>query len=184
MIGRALDGTYAKHRAAFIYIARELQKKRERADLLRIFKIMYFAELHSIKEYNHIIFGDWKKFPKGPVPARLYNEVERMREGLGVKDFELADNGFVVESTYDPDMDELARAEIDCINRSIEENAHLDFDTLSEKSHKLAYDRAVKGRYMDNFDIAQEAGVHEDALKYIEERAHIAAFAEDDRICK
>ena len=56
-----------------------------------------------------------------------------------------------------------------CIDESIEENYHLKFSDLTEKSHDTAWQKAVSNSEIDLLDVATCGGAGNDMIEYIKE---------------
>jgi hypothetical protein len=83
---------------------------------------------------------------------------------------------YFITAKKEPDMDELAESDVECMLLAIEENKTLNFGQLKEKSHQSAWNNAISNAKKDenNFDneisfidIAKEANADEEMLRYI-----------------
>jgi uncharacterized phage-associated protein len=178
-----------KMKAAFLYVVSAF----EGVDILRAFKILYFANKEHLALYGRpIIEDEFCALPNGPVPSKIYDAVklaqgksrvfqtEEIRElansiSTGGDD----DLDYVIYGKQAPDMDELSKSDVVCLNKSIEENKDLSFKQLSDKSHDYAWDKAWKQQpasKMDILDIARAAGVSDEMSEYIKEQSEINAI--------
>jgi len=162
--------------SVLLYITKNL----ERADFLRVFKILYFAEQEHLVRFGRPIVGDnYVAMKRGPVPSTIYNELGNIRNGSGklidkiVKNdisfsdyFEVEADSIIIAKTQ-PDLEEISESELECLNESLNENKYLSFNELSEKSHDLAWNRANINDEMDILDIAESGGASQEMLKYI-----------------
>lgn len=162
-----------KTKSVLLYIINKL----DNADLLKVFKILYFAEQKHLKEYgNLIIFDKYIAMKNGPVPSFIYDLFKEVR---GDRDrIEKNSNfysGFNIKGKYDvipvesSDLDYLSKSNIDCLELSIFENKDLSFDELSKKSHDSAWDSARKDDEIDFVEIAKAGGADSEMLKYVSE---------------
>jgi uncharacterized phage-associated protein len=171
MKGFRIDTEKAK--AVLLYIAEKLGE----ADFLRVFKILYFAEKEHLATYGRPIVGDtYIAMKNGPVPSFIYDALKYARgngffspsfEGIA-KAIDIASN-FTFKAKEKADLDELSKSDLLCLDKSIEENKHLDFSELSTKSHDAAWDTADRDDAMDTLNIAKAGGANDEMLKYIEE---------------
>jgi hypothetical protein len=89
--------------------------------------------------------------------------------------------GQTVSSKRKPDMDYLAKYEVECLNEVINAYKDVDSRSLSKLSHKDKAWRAVKRRMKKNeaddlytiLDIARAGGASKEMVKYIEEKQQI-----------
>ncbi|MBX2952301.1 MAG: SocA family protein [Leadbetterella sp.] len=163
---------FDKAKAAVLYIVSELGK----ADFTKVFKILFFAEKKHLAKYGRMIVGDsFIKMEYGPVPSKLYDLFKAGRDNSSssksTKEFLSAFNvvGYTVDSKERPDLDELSKSDIECLDESINENKKLPFKGISEKSHGLAWASATLNGRIDYIDIAKEGGATEDMIEYIKE---------------
>lgn len=153
-----------------------LQKLGGACDFHKLFKILYFADQKHLAKFGFPISGDWYKAMKdGPVPSRLYDVFQYLRDGnswyMIVPDcheiFEIRGQHHVA-ARQQPDMEELSESDLQCLLESIEENKNLSFGQLREKSHQRAWD-AANNDEMDVLEIAAEGGASEEMLNYIKD---------------
>jgi len=166
-------------KAAMLYISR----KQEKADLLRLFKILYFAERNHLAKWGDLIVNDtYIAMKNGPVPSILYDLFKGIR-GDGFQDkryevfynaFKVEDNGYTVVPLEFPDMDYLSKASVEAIDKSVLENKDMDAYALSMKSHDYAWNNADKNNKIDFIDIAKAGGASEDMINYILEERELS----------
>ncbi len=155
-----------------------------KTDFHKMFKILYFADQKHLVSYGFPITGDfYVAMENGPVPSKSYDVLKAIR-GDSFWSIHLNKQynhlfqveGFNISALQNPDEEELAISDIECIVSSIEENKSLNFSQLKEKSHQYAWNNAIKNAKNDegNFDneisfidIAREANANEEMLKYI-----------------
>ena len=151
-----------------------------KSDFHKIFKILYFADQKHLITYGFLITGDFYiAMQNGPVPSKLYDVLKAIR-GDSFWSSTLPhsyEDLFEVESHYvtakkEADIDELAESDVECLLESISENQSLNFRQLKDKSHQLAWENARNDEnnfdnVIDIIDIAKEAKVNEEILKYV-----------------
>jgi uncharacterized phage-associated protein len=121
-----------------LFVSKELK---DSADFHKIFKIIYFADQSHLKEYGRPIIGDtYLKMEYGPVPSFI-------RDLANGKIPELSDNFEIYEKHYvkpliEPNLDYLSETDIECLQKSIEDNKNLSFFKLTNKSHDFAWENA------------------------------------------
>jgi uncharacterized phage-associated protein len=170
----------AKVKAVILYIV----SKAGTIDLHKLFKILYFAERDHLVMYGRKIVEDnYLAMTDGPVPSYIYDIFKKNPKCLSDEDIEffekLHKQGYFVSSTELPDMDELSKSDIGCIDKSFEENFHLTKDQLTRKSHDIAYNNAVdrisgcKNSPMFTNEIAKEGGASPEMIEYINDISFI-----------
>lgn len=158
--------------SAVLYIAHEAEK----AGFHKISKILFFADQKHLAKYGRPILGnDYIAMESGPVPSQVYDMLKAVRgdsyfssNAKSLKEFFIVEEKYVVKPLKKADIDEFSDSDLECLNQSIEENKDLNFDELKEKSHKEAYHSVDLNNKIDIEDIAKEAGVNDEMLKYIE----------------
>lgn len=167
-----------KLKAAVLYVV----DKCGEIGYMHLFKILYFANREHYAKYGRSIINDtFCALPKGPVPSFLYDAVKGLPFIPKSGEFKvISDSLFNQDPTYyyllsakeKPDMDELSKSDIVCLDNSIKENINLDIERLSEKSHDLAWKEAWnKGTSssINKLSIARAGGANEAMLEYIQE---------------
>ncbi len=156
-----------------LFISKKLDGK---TTFHKLFKILYFAEMRHLTEYGHSITGDnFIAMPFGPVPSKLYDLLKSIN--IKVNKSEIIEysslikvSGTNIESVGEPDLDDLSESEILAISNAIEDNRHLSFKDLSNKSHDFAWSQA-KTCYSSNRialeDIAKVGGANDVMINYI-----------------
>lgn len=174
-----------KIKAVVLYI---LQSFKEGTDYIKLFKLMYFAQRGYIAKYGRPIFEDsFRARPLGPVPSLTYKAVKTAESGDRSDVTGRAMNSFIsalhiegqiVSSKRKPDMDYLAKYEIECLDEVISDYKDVDSRSLSKLSHNDKAWRAVRKRMKLNeaddlysiLDIARAGGASKEMMKYIEEK--------------
>lgn len=179
-----------KLKSAFLYIL----NKQKSIDQFHVFKILYFADRDHLSRYGRRIIKDtFCALRDGPVPSNLYDTVKfknghlRNPEYYNSSDFQPILNSFDTGSedayfylfaTEKPDLDELSKSDMECLDASYEEYKDLNFGELSTLSHDSAWKKAWGDRHsspMDFLDIAEAGGANEDLIEYIRETEEFAS---------
>jgi uncharacterized phage-associated protein len=147
------------------------------ADFLKVFKMLYFAEMEHLSIYGRMFTENkYNSFPKGPVPDYAYQGMRSLRGDVGFSLFEdkkIFEENFKVHSNHfiislsSEDLDELAISEIKCLDKSINQNKNLTFNQLSKKSHGTAW-KSKMSNYdvIELLEIAKEAEMTIDMIDY------------------
>lgn len=144
-----------------------------RTDMHKLFKILYFADQKHLVNYGRPVVGEeYIKMEYGPVPSHIYDAVKSIRSGSKFYNFDLFKasislKGNHITSSLAPDLDELSRSDLKCLDESITENKELSFEELVKKSHSKAYQSSRHSDSIKVTAIAQEGGANEDQIKYI-----------------
>lgn len=157
-------------------------------DIYHVLKILYFAEQKHLLEWGtKMVPDDFHAYQYGPVPDKLYKAIHNnVKYGCELPKlfaeavrFAGDDAPNVLLANREPDMDWLSKADVECLDASIEENIGLSFNQLLKKSHDNAWleawERAQAGNddMMDIVSIARVAGANESLLEYIKEQMEI-----------
>jgi uncharacterized phage-associated protein len=128
-----------------LYIA----NRAPRPNVYWVLKILYFADKMSLQHWGRFICGDsYVAMSKGPVPSGAYDIVKEVRSGIPMT-CPLAGNAFEVKADHriapfrDADLDLLSQSDIESLDQSIQDNGHLSFGQLKNKSHDTAFDAAA-----------------------------------------
>ncbi len=159
--------------SVILYILKKIGGK---CDYHKLFKIMYYADQKHMVKYGRPVIGDsYVAMPNGPVPSITYDGVKAVKNPKRYNFPLFASNfrneGYSIVSKNEPDMDELSKSDINCLEASIKENSILSFDDLTTKSHAYAYNRVNKDSAMSTLDIAQEGGANVEMRNYIRENS-------------
>jgi len=159
----------------------------------KLFKILYFADQLHCAEYGRRIISDkFCSFPDGPVPSNLRNAIsitkgERGRDEDPLlipisESITIVDKGgkcHFLKAIEKPDMDELSKSDIECLDWSINKNRNRSFKQLKELSHDLAWQEGslnLPNKIMDPVTMAKAIGANDDMLRYISDKEVIKAY--------
>lgn len=169
-----------------IQIALYVLQKTGGIDFYHLFKILYFAELkHLAKWGTRITCDKFCAFEYGPVPTRLY-DVVKGKEVYGSDllkmfsenvQFAGKDAPNVLLPKNAADLNYISKSEIEVLDASIDENAHLTFGQLKDKSHDEAWYEAYHHKNGTNelspISMARVMGADEATLEYIQEQIEL-----------
>ena len=146
-----------------------------------LFKILYFASQKRLVRYGYAMITDFYAFQYGPVPSELFDYLKggdnAILSSINVDE----EAKYILSPVEKPDMEELSRADIECLHESISENYGLSFYELLNKSHDSAWhivwhnQVGKRGAKMDIIDIAKVAGADERTIEYIQEELELEA---------
>ena len=153
-----------KLKAAVLYIIKQCGT----IDYFHLFKILYFADREHYAVYGRRLVNDtFCALKNGPVPSFLYDAVKVLYGGESNDELRMISSALSVT-----DMDELSASDVEMLNKSISENQILPFDTLSRKSHDIAWQEAwgkAQNSPMEPVLMARAAGASDATIEYIRE---------------
>ena len=182
-----------KLKAVTLYILKQCGGE---LDFIHLFKILYFAERSHYAAYGkHLVADTFCAMERGPVPSFLYDAVKVATGISGCTDASalklissaLAPAGgecryYIVRALEEPDMDELSRAAIASLDKSISENQNKDARQLSEESHDEAWREAWNYKHaspMKSLSIAKAGGAEDGFASYIAEQEKLDNYLAD-----
>jgi uncharacterized phage-associated protein len=167
----------ARFLAPALYV---LNKTGLKLDKHRLFKILYFADKEHIATYGRTFMEDFYiAMANGPVPSRLYDFVKVLEGKTSIPVSEEFKNElssylkpeppYHILALQDPDFDFLSKSALKFLDDSIEQYKNKSFTELTELSHDQAWKAASENTEMSLIEIAKDAGVSSEMLKYIED---------------
>jgi uncharacterized phage-associated protein len=152
-------------KAAVLYIADSAPKP----TFAHIGKILYQADKISLQLYGRPICGDpYIAYADGPLPDHIYQVMRRTNQsdqkiardwGFRV-DKRFVDNGRnpapIVVPIEEPDLDNLSRSDLKCIDEAIRAIGHLRYGELSQVTHDGAWHKAQERAQYGDSTIALE----------------------------
>lgn len=179
-----------KLKSAFLYIL----NKQQSIDILHLFKILYFADREHLAKYGRRIINDsFCAMKNGPVPSYLYDIIKHKNGTLDkpeyfdepkfktiLDSFETgeADAYYYLFANESPDMDELSKSDIECLERAIIQYKDYNFSDISDLSHDSAWRKAwdsKRNSKINSLDIAEAGGASDDFIEYIKEIEEFAS---------
>lgn len=149
-------------------------KKLKRADLHKIFKILYFSDREMLSSYGKMITGDtYIAMNDGPVPSKLYDILKSVRGDGFFKDKDFFSTYFairdwdIVTAKIEPDMESLSRLDIQTINSAIQQYGELSWDEVREKSHDYAWRNTTSNHPISLRNIMLEMGCNDSFINYV-----------------
>ena len=174
-----------KLKAVTLYILKQCGE----LDFIHLFKILYFAERQHYATYGkHLVKDTFCALERGPVPSFLYDAVKvATNSAHAVKGSllqQLADSlkpgnaecYYFIGAAEEPDMDELSKADLACLDASIKENVQKAAKQLSKDSHDVAWQTAWDARSaspMNPLLMAQAGGATSGFVEYLKEQSEI-----------
>lgn len=161
-------------------VAKYVLKNGGSMDVYHLVKILYFAEREHYAHYgSHLLPDSFVAMNYGPVPTLLYDAIKIARNDLDAYPqnrpaFLLAQSfamdGNLLTAVGEVDMDELSKAEIAALDKSIKENRNKKFEDLRDQSHDIAWQTAWETKnnsLMNEFLIAKAGGANDDFIEYM-----------------
>ena len=146
-----------------------------------LFKILYFASQKRLVRYGYAMINDFYAFQYGPVPSELWNYLNSGNNAI-ISSVNLEEEAkYILSPIEEPDMEELSKADVECLKEAIKENYGLSFYELSNKSHDSAWHKAwqnsvgKRGAKMDIIEIARAAGADDRTVEFIREELTLEA---------
>ena len=171
-----------KLKAVTLYIL----KKCGATDYIHLFKILYFAEKEHYADYGKRITMDtFIAMEHGPVPSFLYDALKLVTKQEKANSTSLlwvianaitpgsAELNYYFAAAEEPDMDELSKAEIASLDKSIAEHKDMSPWDVSEKSHDEAWHDAwdkMQNSAMNQYKIAKAGGASDGLVEYLKEQ--------------
>ncbi len=137
-------------KAAMLYIAQNAPKP----TFAHIGKILYEADKLSLERTGRVISGDpYFAFPNGPLPQNTYNNLKQAQHSpdsvsqdksyrIEYRSVDAAKPAPWVVVLENPDLTELSRSDLECLDLAIARLGGLRFQELSEQSHDAAWHEA------------------------------------------
>ncbi len=160
---------------AILYI---LERLGGRADMHKVFKILYFADKMHLGKYGRSITHDtYIAMEYGPVPSITDDIVKAVRgdsyfapyaDDLRLY-FEVVDR-YQLRPLMAADMDCLSASDVECLDAAIKKCRELSFPELTHLSHGYAWSCSTRDQEIDIDNILREAGAEEEYIDYINVR--------------
>lgn len=163
--------------AALLFVVNELCKLGVKADFIKVFKVLYFADQAHLVKYGRSITGDtYVAMDRGPVPSRIYDIIKAVRgdsffdeEGANYKKFFTVEGKYELRPQAEPNMDQLSGTDVRELTDSLNKYGMVDSLELSEKSHGFAWYQTDRDRYMDAANIMREGGASDEVIDHVAE---------------
>jgi uncharacterized phage-associated protein len=189
-----MKATYdiSKIKSLILYILKESGGK---LDFITLFKNMYFSQKEYLVQYGKPMFKDsFRAMRRGPVPSFTYKAFRSALDNFvdATDDIKNFDSSFIIEekdnvryvtAKNEPDMDQLAGAEVATINKIIDRCKGKTPGQLSDASHDKAWEAASKRAeddprddYMPLVSIARAGGASDQILNHIRQAQAFEAF--------
>lgn len=145
-----------------------------KADIYKIYVILYFADLFHLSRYGTLISGDtYIAMKDGPVPFYILNIYKQVRaesplkfSGIEINEFfTVKENLLVAKSNYKEDF--LSESEVECLFEAIQHHKNETISTLSAKAKDIAWEAAGKNGDILLTDLIISSGVSGKMAEYI-----------------
>ena len=130
-----------------------------------------------------IFFGKFLRFfvwkLRQSVPSELCDYLKSGNNAITLSIIADEEAKYILSPVEEPDMEELSKADVECLKEAVDENYGLSFYELSNKSHDRAWHKAwhkatgKRGGKMDIIDIAKAAGADDKTIEYIQEELEL-----------
>ena len=174
-----------KLKAVTLYILKQCGE----LDFIHLFKILYFAERQHYATYREasgegyvLCVGAWScsfflydavKVATNSAHAVKGSLLQQLADSLKPGNAECY---YFIGAAEEPDMDELSKADLACLDASIKENLQKDAKQLSKDSHDVAWQTAWDARSaspMNPLLMAQAGGATSGFVEYLKEQSEI-----------
>jgi hypothetical protein len=131
--------SYSKAIESIVWLA----NKQPGIDIYHIVKILFYADKEHLNKYGRPILGDvYIHADNGPMPSAVRDIVTKS-DFLSPMHIKKVDDSLKIKGKYyntrakrKPDLDYFSKSDIECLENSFKDNAHLTFDELYRKSHQ------------------------------------------------
>ncbi len=163
-----------------------LQRLGGKADMHKIFKILYFAERKHLSVYGRRIVGDdFNAMQYGPVPSKIYDMLKGIRgdsffseEASKYCEYIKAVNKETFQAEKDYDGEYISESAKECLDEAVEMCKGLSFNQLTDLSHDFAWSNTSRNKIISYADMMREIGEDEGYAQYVQER-----IREEERYC-
>lgn len=159
---------------AVLYLCERLGKIGEVADLIKVYKLLYFADQSHLAKYGRSISGDtYIALELGPVPTNL-NSAFRAERGDNFasrhfepfREFSIV-NRYIIEPQESADLDWLSKTDVEELDKSVELYGRIPSFQLSTLSHGFAWNEAPKNGAISVDNIMREAKVPDEYISQV-----------------
>ena len=156
--------------AALLYVVSKLGK--EKSEMHSVFKALYFADKKHLANYGRMIINDkYFAMDNGPVPSLIYDGCKKSRtSGENFGNFLKMDGHMHIRALRDPDMDELSKSDIECLDAGIFEVKEMNYNERIINSHDDAYNGAWNHKHNSQIsiiEIARAGGAHDEMIQFL-----------------
>lgn len=159
---------------ALLYLANKLTEMGQECEMMKLFKLLYFADQEHLNKYGRTITGDkYIAMEKGPVPSETYHIVQANRKDdyaisryAACDDFEV-EEWFRIRPSKEANTDYLSESDIEVLDNVLLKYGKKSSHELSQLSHNYAWKRTQRNQVIDIADIVREAGGNTEYVEYI-----------------
>ena len=158
-----------------LYIVERLQRR----DLHKVFKILYFSDREYLANYGYpITCARYVAIQARPVPSKVYDIVRMVRGDSYFQDTENIKEYFTIEDwkyikpAKAANLRKIAPAEIEAIDKCLDQYGNLSYQRVKEKSEEEAGERTARDNSITVEAIAREGGLSTEDLEYVAEMSN------------
>lgn len=157
---------------AMLYI---IERNGGMADMHRIFKTLYFADMEHLSKYGRSVTGDvYIAMEYGPVPSKTDDILKAVRGDSFFSDkagdlstYFHFHNRYMVKADKPCDTDWLSDTDMECLDDAIKRCEGKTFGQLTDMSHGQAWSNTARNRVISVKDILRESGESEAYAEYV-----------------
>lgn len=132
---------------ALVYVA----QRTPRHDMYKALKALYVADKLHLARYGRLIYGEtYSALPHGPVPQGAYDAARALEDGRNnpfpseLLHAALSRFGQQLVPRRDPDLQELSKSDVECLDEAIRDLAFDSFDQVKAKTHDAAWTQTAR----------------------------------------
>lgn len=129
---------------ALVYVAQRTPGH----DMYKALKALYIADKLHLARYGRLIYGEtYSALPHGPVPQGAYDAARALVDGRPnpfpqeLLAAALIRFGDQLRPKREPDLLELSKSDVECMDEAIRDLAYDTFDQVKTKTHDAAYEQ-------------------------------------------
>lgn len=132
---------------ALVYVAQRMPGH----DMYKALKALYLADKLHLSRYGRLIYGEtYSALPYGPVPQGAYDAARSLNDGrpcpfpTELLASSLIRFGDQLRPRREPDLMELSKSDVECLDEAIRDLAYDTFDQVKAKTHDAAYNQTPR----------------------------------------
>lgn len=137
---------------ALVYVAQRTPGH----DMYKALKSLYIADKLHLAKYGRLIYGErYKALEHGPVPDAAYDSAKALIGELKnppidkqLLEVALERSGRKLKALRDPDLEELSKSDVECLDEAIRELYYDSFNSTKAKTHDAAYKQTPYKGYL------------------------------------
>ncbi len=136
---------------ALVYVAQRTPGH----DMYKALKALYVADKLHLSRYGRLIYGErYSALPYGPVPQFAYDAARSVNDGRScaipaeLLATSLCRFGDQLRPRREPDLLELSKSDVECLDEAIRDLAFDSFEEVKRKTHDSAYEATPHAAYI------------------------------------